>query len=292
LFATINGQYLPKISLYPGELRRLRMINAGSTDIVELSISNCEMFVVATDSIYTTTPKLRDIVIISPGSRVDILVRCSESSDPAEVLRPIFSKRNAKYSSYMGEDTETFEGILGFIHVSGASEEIPIPTTLPARPSWEDLRILDVSKASQVLPFKFEFSMDMTTVEMKDGFPYKRFTINDKLLDGVPLRNVKLGQIEEWVIVNEKITLFNESTPTTKNHPFHLHTYPFQIISVSGGDGIDYSVGDWRDTITVPTPGQVTIRFKPLEHTGIILAHCHMLGHADMGMVAVLKVDP
>jgi FtsP/CotA-like multicopper oxidase with cupredoxin domain len=99
----------------------------------------------------------------------------------------------------------------------------------------------------------------------------------------------------------------------TANHPFHLHVNHFQIVAIhapqaqggsaglgAGGavadatadaDGtmaaaasVDYEVGDWRDTITLPTPGSVTVRWRADDYVGRAMAHCHIFGHSDTGM--------
>ena len=46
-----------------------------------------------------------------------------------------------------------------------------------------------------------------------------------------------------------------------------------QVAATSKGDGVDYDVGDWRDTITLPTPE----RHGPpaADYDGPSLAHCH-----------------
>ena len=72
--------------------------------------------------------------------------------------------------------------------------------------------------------------------------------------------------------------------PEDTNHPFHLHTNHFQIVDLSHGEGVDYAVGDWRDTITLPTPGWVKIRFRAADYDGPSLAHCHIFSHSDTGM--------
>ena len=56
---------------------------------------------------------------------------------------------------------------------------------------------------------------------------------------------------------------------------------------------VDFRVGDWRDTISLPTPGNVTIRFQPTGFTGMTLVHCHIVAHEDQGMMMPLQIiDP
>ena len=92
---------------------------------------------------------------------------------------------------------------------------------------------------------------------------------------------------------------------------FHLHTNHFQIAALSHGAGIDYDVGDgveikrparvharcpqvgdWRDTISLPTPGNVTIRFRAADFHGRSLAHCHIFSHSDTGMYHEVNILP
>ncbi|CAM9663355.1 unnamed protein product, partial [Ectocarpus fasciculatus] len=78
---------------------------------------------------------------------------------------------------------------------------------------------------------------------------------------------------------------------TADGHPFHLHVNHFQVVGSSwGDDGPDWSVGDWRDTISIPTPGNVTIRWRADDFTGEAVAHCHIFGHSDTGMMMNFEI--
>lgn len=44
---------------------------------------------------------------------------------------------------------------------------------------------------------------------------------------------------------------------------------PSQVVGSSWGDeGPDWHVGDWRDTISIPAPGNVTVRWRADDFTG------------------------
>jgi FtsP/CotA-like multicopper oxidase with cupredoxin domain len=172
---------------------------------------------------------------------------------------------------------------------------MPIVTTTPPAPELyanEDLRELSRHEEATVKPFPFIFSMDPTRV-VKDGFPYKTYFINHATFNMSSILDMPLDGIQEWVVVNER----DESKDgrslgmlTTSNHPFHIHTNAFQIVGMSHGEGVDYKVGDWRDVIAVPTPGNVTIRFRPVDFRGPTVAHCHAAAHSDAGMVALMHI--
>lgn len=89
---------------------------------------------------------------------------------------------------------------------------------------------------------------------IRDGNSYTEYGFEVVDGDGT----VRVGEVLEWTIVNERYGPAGAQKPQVTTHPFHLHTNHYQIVSASHGLGVDYDVGDWRDTITLPTPGNVT----------------------------------
>ena len=94
-------------------------------------------------------------------------------------------------------------------------------------------------------------------------------------------------------------------------HPYHQHINPYQIQKIEPDDGVMvpieleesvsiwYQVGDWHDTLQLPSPidgqagnfgGKVTIRFQVDQFTGSMIQHCHSLHHQDTGMMAQYKI--
>ena len=74
------------------------------------------------------------------------------------------------------------------------------------------------------------------------------------------------------------------------DHPFHLHTYPFQVISRNGRPE---PFRAWKDTVNLRKNDVVRIAVPLTDFTGITVYHCHVLEHEDRGMMGVLEVkDP
>jgi FtsP/CotA-like multicopper oxidase with cupredoxin domain len=73
---------------------------------------------------------------------------------------------------------------------------------------------------------------------------------------------------------------------SASEHPFHLHGSHFEVLSV---DGVPPAVQTLEDTVNVPMYGVVRLRVVPGE-AGDWMAHCHILDHADGGMMSVLRV--
>jgi FtsP/CotA-like multicopper oxidase with cupredoxin domain len=100
-------------------------------------------------------------------------------------------------------------------------------------------------------------------------------------VNGVPYWQAKpleitLGDTEVWRIVN--------NTPFA--HPFHLHGYFFQVLD-------DTRVLEWKDTVNVPTKSELQVAVRFDERPGAWMYHCHILDHAEAGMMGHLVVrDP
>jgi len=95
---------------------------------------------------------------------------------------------------------------------------------------------------------------------------------------------VALGSLQQWTI----------SATDLNNHPYHQHTHHFQVISYTS-QAANYTqtgliVGSWRDTVPVDFFNSVTIRFRPTNFTGLMLFHCHVILHSDLGEMAIALV--
>lgn len=90
--------------------------------------------------------------------------------------------------------------------------------------------------------------------------------------------------IEEVVIGDIVIVEVRNLSPS--NHPFHMHGHPFEVLSL---DGVPPEVRRIEDTIDVPVYGVLRLRFEAIR-PGEWMTHCHILPHAEGGMMTVLRV--
>ncbi len=74
----------------------------------------------------------------------------------------------------------------------------------------------------------------------------------------------------------------------TMDHPFHVHTWYFQV-TARNGRAEPYRA--WRDIVNL-RPGDRVKLFVPLRsYTGRTVYHCHIAEHGDKGMMATLDVQ-
>ncbi len=104
------------------------------------------------------------------------------------------------------------------------------------------------------------------------------FTFDGKPFDPKRVdQNVKFNTTEEWTLIN----------PSSMDHPFHLHAWPFQVSNDGSGKYLD----GWHDTVNLPSGKTVKIRIPFVDVSGTTVYHCHILDHEDAGMMGIIKVS-
>jgi suppressor of ftsI len=103
---------------------------------------------------------------------------------------------------------------------------------------------------------------------------------NDDRVD----QTVKLGNTEEWTIINTD----------EQYHSFHIHQTAFLVTEINGVAQDEQSL---RDTFSVPPasdsePGvlKVLIPFTDPVITGRFVYHCHAVDHEDKGRMGIIEV--
>lgn len=96
------------------------------------------------------------------------------------------------------------------------------------------------------------------------------------------------GAVEDWTISNEAL----------ENHEFHMHQIHFLLMAINGVP-VPPNQQQYLDMIQVPFWSgsgpfpSVTVRmdFRGAD-IGDFVYHCHILGHEDNGMMAIIRVLP
>jgi FtsP/CotA-like multicopper oxidase with cupredoxin domain len=118
--------------------------------------------------------------------------------------------------------------------------------------------------------------------------PYRRIVINQAAdgsfrLDGRLFderrvdQRVRAGALEVWDIVNT----------TGVEHPFHLHTWPFQVLR--RGHLVE-PFPAWRDVAVVQPGETVRLAIPFTVNRGRTVYHCHVAMHEDAGLMGVIEV--
>ncbi|MEM9906169.1 MAG: multicopper oxidase family protein [Cyanobacteria bacterium P01_D01_bin.44] len=256
---TVNGQLRPSYGLTAGQLKRLRILNAATSKIFRLALDDHALQIIATDGGALQKPIKVDELVLAPGERVDVLVQANQKPGTYPLLSLPYDRGIAKM---MDKPLET--SVLADFTYDGAAEAEPMPLPeilIPVAPLSAPSTIRELVLDHGIAP--------------GSGAP---FLINGKAFDhGRIDTQVKLGTVEDWVLVNK----------ASMDHPFHLHTNAFQVIERNGEPVVDLV---WKDTVNLEAYETVKIRVKFSDYAGKTVYHCHILDHEDQGMMGIIEM--
>jgi len=257
----INGQVNPVLNIRPGQVQRWRIVNASNARFCKLSLENHSMYLVGTDGGLLDKPYQVSSLLLSPGERVDILVRANQAARSYRFLSLPYSRGGMSGQQQVTLLTLAYGGS----KVSGA---------LPAAVNTAARRIvMDIAS----LPRR------TLTLSMMQGRGYingQSFTDMDNSCRVMS----HLGGWEVWEIINQ----------SGMDHPFHQHVNSAQVLSITGGDSgyasLYTTIPAWKDVVVVPKWGRVTLLVPVMDWSGMTMFHCHIIEHEDIGMMGVWDI--
>jgi FtsP/CotA-like multicopper oxidase with cupredoxin domain len=281
---TVNGVLTPRITMYPGEVQRWRLLNTGQGKFMSLRLQDHKLHVLAWDGLNLAAPEAVELVMMSPGNRVEVLVKASQPGIYELVLTPGSSQvpdipgmPDEIVKTPPANNQELQPRSIATIEVVGKGPEMGLPTSLPAY----NPTIRPIAKARDVA----------YTVQRKEGGSHAHEFMSFGV-DGFPFDperawyQMKLGTAERWRVINKLDPKLDRHA-----HVFHIHVNPFKITEINGKK-LEKPL--WRDTfvLTVKTGDSFTFESNFDDFTGKFVEHCHILSHEDLGMMEVLEIIP
>lgn len=249
---TVNGQFQPSITAKAGERIRIRMINVANGRVFAPAFPDLSPEVIAVDGMLTARPFPLGRFPMAPGNRIDVDLVIPKTS-PGKQFKIV--------------DVFSEQGIpLAFLEIDPEKS-----TETPAFQSPRAGHFPDWVGAINA-PVSHEYVLDA-----KRGGPYGiAWTIDGNAWPsgtGIELRS---GRFSRLRLVNNSYRL----------HPMHLHGQFFRLLARDGNATFEPY---WRDTVLIGPKESIDIGLVPLD-TGDWANHCHILEHAEAGMMTVLKV--
>lgn len=255
----VNGRVLPTVLARRGLPQRWRIVNAARSRFYKLQWPHQAWVRIASDGGLISKPQPQDFLVLSPGERAEIMLMPTGSAgERIEVLAHDADRFHI--NNLMAPKP------LMSIQISG---DLPGPEVALAHEPLREIAPLELTGA-RVRTLEL-----MEKTEMGRGV----LGINGLTADEAPPLMAHLGTTEQWDVTN--------STPY--DHPFHLHGYFFQVLDI---DGVAPPVREWKDTIVVGPKARVRIAMKFADRPGMWMFHCHILDHAELGMMGMLEVMP
>ena len=261
----LNGQVQPQYETQKNALERWRIVNSCTSRYLKLSVPGATVQLLGKDSGRFASPRSLTEFTLAPGNRADVLVHVG-TSPVALAYTPV------PHPDSSGSSTQTYEEY-PLAHVVPGNDSAQANSPIPAQSAGPDLR-------GETPTAKRPFTLAMPAMGgMGMGGMNGGFTINGQAFNtDVINTSVQLGTVEEWTIVNA----------TTMDHPFHLHVWPMQVLSIGG---TQVSEVEYQDVVNVPAQSQSVVRVHFDEFEGNAVYHCHILDHEDQGMMGIIEAN-
>jgi FtsP/CotA-like multicopper oxidase with cupredoxin domain len=253
-----NGRSKPVLGARVGQRQRWRIINAAKSRFFQLALEGNSFIRIGGDGGLLTTPVPVDKPVLAPGERAD-LVLVPAGQPGAEVPLRWTAYDRGFGTAFMRPDETVLTVRLA---ADGVATSPPLP------PTGRTVEALATAGATAV-------KIRLTQSPDKKNF---FLGINDVKNGGPPLA-ARAGETQIWTVINEM----------DFDHPFHLHGFFFQKLDADGNPALPL---EWKDTLNVPANKQIKLVVKYDDRPGMWMFHCHILDHADAGMLGMLMLGP
>ena len=253
----VNGQVLPTLRWRAGATERLRIVNVANGRFFNLSIPGYRWRVIGTDGGLISQPYDTDSLLISPGERYDVMVLVMGSPGVETLLM------NDPYDRGHETGGQPASALAKFV----VSDEPPLTgRTLP--------EVFPTLERLEDGPSDHRITLDEG---IKDGELV--FTINDATFPNVPAISIPAQAIRRIEVQNA----------SEMDHPLHIHGTFFQVLRKNGSPAPSELLAN-KDTVLVPKESSLTLVAR-FDEPGRWMYHCHVLEHAEGGMMGELHVQ-
>ena len=261
----LNGRKRASLLVRSGAPQRWRIVNAAKSRYFNLDLGGVMFKQIGGDGGLQEYAVDRDTLQLAPGERADVIVTPRLAAGESIVLR----------SGLVNRGLFTIEGRFPYdelLTLTGAT--VPPysgPTPSSVRRSIEPLPLAGATKVD------LELALD----QPPDAAP--EYAIRGQLYSARhKALGAHVGETQVWAVANS----------TKWSHPLHLHGFFFQVLDETGAPVRPLA---WKDTVDIPFEKTVrlAVRFDDREGvTGAWMLHCHILDHAESGLMGVVQVGP
>lgn len=255
---TVNGQTDHVLAVRPGERIRLRMLNSANGRVVVPDFGDLEAQLIAVDGLYLREPIAAAGFELAPGNRIDVDLQIDPGRSEVVEVMDRFGARGATPLATLVIDGE---GVPTPSFPSPARAHVPTWAMGLEVPIFHTYRL----NARAGGPFGIEWTID--------GRAFEGHAAHHEHHADVTLER---GRFHRLRFVNESGRL----------HPIHLHGMFFRVLA---RNGVALDEPHFRDTVLVHARETIDIGVVPAD-VGEWMLHCHILEHADAGMMTMIDV--
>ena len=255
----VNGKVRPTLHGHAGVPLRLRLINAARSRYFQLKLDDHVFTTIGGDGGLRETPRTGAVLLLAPGERYDVVV--VPRNAPNSTAKMMWVPFERGFGTAFARDPELVMSLAidGRKAVTAPALPARLRTIAPVDPAGAKLQRIELTQTTD--------AAKTTTL----GINGKAFP------DAMPVM-AKVGETNVWEIVNT----------TDAHHPFHLHGFFFQVLDAAGAP----LTSEWKDTLDIPKKESRKVVVRYDDRPGMWMFHCHILDHAELGMMGMLELTP
>jgi FtsP/CotA-like multicopper oxidase with cupredoxin domain len=256
-----NGRILPTLRARSGAPQRWRIVNAAKSRFFLLTLDGQPFQVIGGDGGLQESPVTTDSVLVTPGERADVIVAPTGPKGGTLTLRAeLYNRGYGSVEFRVPEDVMT---------IALSDQPTLAPAHLPA--VHREIRVPDLEGATRVDV--------LLTLPPASADGKSEFQVNGAPFWKAKPFHARVGERQIWTVKND----------SKWAHPIHLHGFFFLPLDETLKP-IRPMV--WKDTLNVPINGTIRFLVSFDERPGMWMFHCHILDHADGGLMGHVHLEP
>jgi FtsP/CotA-like multicopper oxidase with cupredoxin domain len=255
----VNGRIEPTLVARPGALQRWRIVNTAKSRYFRMMLGKTTTFAkIGGDGGLQEYPTKLDTLVLAPGERADVVVApLTPDETEVVVLNTLFNR---------GYGSVEYRSIDPMFKIVARGTPVSQPAGVP-----DVRRVIHPLPKEAATPVQLDLNL---TQDQRGTFEYD---INGQPFSkATPLR-ARLGETQLWTV--------NNTTPWA--HPLHIHGYFFQVLDEKGE--VAHPI-EWKDTVSVHLKETLKLLVRFDDRPGQWMVHCHILDHADGGLMTTIVV--
>lgn len=257
---TVNGRTSERLVVRPGERVRLRLLNSANGRVFKPDLGALDARIIAVDGLYLREPIPYRGFELAPGNRLDLDVRFGAAASGMQAVVDRF---------YEPQPHHLADVVVDGVEAPSARRSFPSPAHAHV-PVWRGALALPITKSFEIDARRGgEHGIEWT-------FNGQAFAGHDH--DAPPGLTMRAGTFHRLRFTNKSYRL----------HPIHLHGMFFRLLA---RNDVPADEPFFRDTVLMRGRETIDIGLVP-EDVGRWMMHCHVLEHAEAGMMMSLAVEP
>jgi FtsP/CotA-like multicopper oxidase with cupredoxin domain len=255
----VNGRHQPRLTARAGVTERWRVVNTAKSRYFNLDPGPDQRLTkIGSDGGLQEYAVELETLVLAPGERADVLLTLgARPGTEIPVAAHLFDRGYGSVEARMGETLFTI-----VLDRTAALPRVPLPK------ATRQLEPMSRAGASDV-------AIEFGITQQPDKTFY--YTMNAKPLGKFSPVAATVGETQVWTITN--------TTPWS--HPFHLHGFFFQVLDRTGQPVRPL---EWKDTVSVPYKSSLQVVVQYDDRPGTWMFHCHILDHADGGLMSSVRL--